>query len=309
MTEKEYRSHPAISRSELWWLNRSAEYFKFRMENPTEPTPALLFGQVAHKLLLELEDFGTDFVVAPAVDRRTKAGKEAWEAFLAESDGKTVVDAATFEQASEMVYVATQNKIVQDLLKGEHETPLFWKDPDTGVECKCRLDAWFRDDQGVPVIVDYKTTNDASYKAFLNDVVKFGYFFQSAMYSEGVIHNDMCPRLIKGKPKKRWKKDPEINRRIYWTEYPETIVAPGGTEGEIIHPRFIFIVQEKTEPYSINVFEMDMDFMTAGHDKFRELIGTYVSCVSTGFWPGYLGPFNEPNILTLPTWLGRGDDI
>lgn len=307
MTEKEYRQHPAISRSELWWLNRSPEYFKYRMDHPTEPTPALLFGQVAHKLLLEPEDFDTDFVVAPDVDRRTKEGKAVWAAFLESSWDKSAVDYATYEQASEMVNVAMQNQIVHDLLQGEHETPLFWTDPDTGVACKCRLDAWHRDENGVPVIVDYKTTNDASYRAFLNDVVKFGYFFQTAMYSEGVIRNDMCPRLIKGKPKKRWRKDPETGKRKYWTEHPETIVM-GGTDGEIMHPRFIFIVQEKTEPYSINVFEMDMDFMTAGHDKFRELIGTYVSCESTGYWPGYLGPFSEPNILTLPSWLNRSEE-
>ena len=308
MTEEEYREHPAISRSELWWLNRSAEYFKYRREHPTEPTPALLFGQVAHKLLLEPDDFGTDFVVAPAVDRRTKAGKETWEAFLAEADGKAVVDAATFEQASEMVNVAMQNQIVHDLLQGEHETPLFWTDPDTGVACKCRLDAWHRDEQGVPVIVDYKTTNDASYKAFQRDVQNYGYAFQAAMYSEGVIQNGLCTRRIKEKPKRRWRKDPDTGKRKYWTEYPERIVMDGA-EGEIIHPRFIFIAQEKSEPYSINVFEIELDYMAYGYDLFREYLGTYVSCESLGFYPGYLGPLNEPNILSLPNWLNRGDDL
>lgn len=307
MTEREYREHPAISRSELWWINRSPEFFQYRKNNPPEQTQALHFGTVAHKLLLEPQDFDADFAVAPMVDRRTKVGKEMWEQFCADSFGRTVVDAATYEQAKGMTDVALQNPLVQDLLEGEHETPFFWTDPDTGVACKCRLDSWHRDEQGVPVIVDYKTTTDASYRAFLRDVVNYGYFFQSAMYSEGLIQNGLCPRLIKGKPKKRWKKDPETGKRTYWTETPEKIVM-GGTEGEIIHPRFIFIVQEKAEPYALNIFEMDMDFMTAGHDKFRELIGTYVSCESTGFWPGYLGPFNEPQILTLPNWLNRGED-
>lgn len=307
MTEKEYRSHPAISRSELWWIDRSPEYFQFRKNNPLEPTPALLFGQVAHKLLLEPGDFETDFAVAPAVDRRTKAGKESWEAFLLECGDRIAVDAATYEQASDMIAAARLNPLVNELLDGEHEVPLFWTDPDTGVECKCRWDAWKRDENGVPVIVDYKTTMNASYRSFLRDVIDYGYHFQAAMYSEGAIQNDMCPRLIKGKPKKRWQKDPETGKRRYYTETPETIVM-GGTEGEIIHPRWIFIVQEKVEPYSVNIFEMDMDFITAGYDKFRELIGTYVSCESTGFWPGYLGPFNEPNILTLPAWLGSRDE-
>jgi len=272
-----------------------------------EPTPALLFGQVVHKLLLEPGTFGMEFAVAPNVDRRTKAGKETWEAFCAGSEGKTVVPFDVYDQARVMADIALSNPTVEAMLEGAHEVPLFWTDPDTDVSCKCRLDAWYRGENGVPVIIDYKTTTDASYRAFLKDVVTYGYYFQAAMYSEGVIHNGMCPRLIRGKPKKRWTKDPETGKRKYHTEIPETIVMCG-EDGEILQPRFVFIVQEKAEPYSINIFEMDTEFITAGYDKFRELIGTYVSCESTGFWPGYLGPFNEPNILTLPVWLGRGEE-
>ena len=307
MTEKEYRSHPALSRSELWQFHKSAEWFKWKKDHPSEPTPALLFGQVAHKLLLEPEDFDTDFAVAPVVDKRTKAGKEAWEQFCADADGKTVVDAATYEQCMAMVSAARTNPLVNDLLQGNHEEPFFWTDPDTGVQCKARLDSWHRDENGIPVVVDYKTTADASYRAFQRDVQSYGYFFQAAMYSEGLIQNGRCPRRIKEKPKRRWQRDPETGKRKYWTEYQERIVM-GGTEGEIIHPRFIFIVQEKTEPYSVNVFEMDMDYMALGYDLYREYLGTYASCESLGYYPGYLGPMNEPNILTLPSWMNRGDD-
>lgn len=288
-------------------MNRSPEYFQYRKQHPMEPTPALLFGQVVHKLLLEPGGFDSEFAVAPSVDRRTKAGRETWDAFCAGAVDKTVVPFDVYDQACVMTDIALRNPAVEALLEGEHEVPLFWTDPDTDVQCKCRLDAWFRGENGVPVIVDYKTTTDASYRAFLKDVVNYGYYFQAAMYSEGVIQNGMCPRLIKGKPKKRWQKDPETGKRKYYTEIPETIVM-GGTEGEILHPRFVFIVQEKAEPYSVNIFEMDMDFISAGFDKFRELIGTYVSCESTGFWYGLTGPFNEPNVLTLPAWLGRGED-
>lgn len=307
MTEKEYRSHPALSRSELWQFHKSAEWFKWKKDHPSEPTPALLFGQVAHKLLLEPEDFDNEFAVAPVVDRRTKAGKEVWEQFCADADGKTVVDADTYEQCMAMVSAARLNPLVNDLLEGNHEEPFFWTDPDTGVRCKARLDSWHRDENGIPVVVDFKTTTDASYRGFQRDVEKWGYYFQAAMYSEALIQNGLCPRRIKGKPKKRWRKDQDTGKRQYWTEYPEKIVM-GGSEGEIIHPRFIFIVQEKDAPYSLNIFEMDLDYMSLGYDLYREYLGTYVSCESIGYYPGYLGPMNEPNILTLPSWMNRGDD-
>ena len=44
MTEKEYRQHEGISRSQLWKIRESPEKFKYAMENPEEPTPALPGG-------------------------------------------------------------------------------------------------------------------------------------------------------------------------------------------------------------------------------------------------------------------------
>lgn len=307
MTEKEYRSHPALSRSELWQFHKSAEWFKYKRDHPSEPTPALLFGQVAHKLLLEPDTFDDEFAVAPVVDKRTKEGKAVWLEFCTNAADKAVVDAETYNQAYSMTDVALGNDLVCNLISGRHEEAFFWTDPDTGVQCKARLDSWHRDENGVPVIVDYKTTTDASYRGFQRDVQSYGYFFQAAMYSEGLIQKGLCPRRIKEKPKRRWQRDPETGKRKYWTEYPERIVM-GGTEGEIIHPRFIFIVQEKSEPYSLNIFEMDMDYMAVGYDLYREYLGTYVSCESLDVWPGYLGPMNEPNILSLPNWMARGEE-
>ena len=75
MTEKEYRQHPAISRSELWHIRESPEKFKWYREHPEQPSPALIFGQVFHKLALEPNTFYDEFAVAPIIDRRTKDGK------------------------------------------------------------------------------------------------------------------------------------------------------------------------------------------------------------------------------------------
>jgi len=306
MTEHEYRSNPAISRSELWWFSKSPEYFKWRKANPIEPTPALLFGQVAHKLLLEPDTFEEEFAVAPNVDRRTKAGKEEWDRFCLESDGKTVVSADVFYQAYSMILKAREIPLVKELLAGEHEVPLFWTDADTDVDCKCRLDCMNRDEKGRVTVVDYKTTNDATYRAFAKDVMQYGYALQAAMYSEGVIQNGLCPKLIKGKPKRRWRRGDD-GKREYYTEIPETVVM-NSDEGETIRPRFVFIVQEKNEPYMVNIFEIDADFIQFGYDQMREYLGTYRSCTDLDWWPGLLGVFNQPQILTLPRWATAKDE-
>lgn len=188
MTEKEYRAHPAISRSELWKLNESPEKFKWYKDHPEKPTPALLFGQVVHKLLLEPDGFEVEFAVLPEVDRRTKDGKEQYHAFMEANDGKGIVTLEMFQQAWEMAEKAKQEPFVAKLLKGEHEKPFFWTDEVTGENCKCRVDC-LTDIGGKPYVIDYKTCTDASNDAFMRDAIRFGYHVQAAMYSDGVEHN------------------------------------------------------------------------------------------------------------------------
>ena len=121
MTEKEYRASEGISRSELWRLRESPEKFKYLQEHPEEPTPALVFGALVHKLVLEPETFEDEYAVAPDCDKRTKAGKEEWQAFVDKAGEKTVVTAADYEKAKEMADKVKKAPLVADLLDGQHE--------------------------------------------------------------------------------------------------------------------------------------------------------------------------------------------
>ena len=136
MTEAEYRAHPAISRSQLAMISESPEKFKHNLDNPKEPTPALVFGQLVHKLLLQPETLDQDFSIAPIVDRRTKEGKEIYKNFCEQAKGKTVVVRDMFLEAEKLCNAVRQNPLVRRLLKGEREVPLFWTDDFTEEECK-----------------------------------------------------------------------------------------------------------------------------------------------------------------------------
>ena len=265
LTEKEYRSHPAISRSELWHMRESPEKFIWHKEHPPEPTPAMLFGQVAHKLMFLPEEFDAEFAVMPDINRRTKAGQVEYEQFLADNAGKTIVKADMYEQANAMVDAARRHPLVAQYLTGQAEQPFFWTDDLTGEECKCRTDMLTVIDD-FPVVVDYKTTRNASTEAFNNEIFRYGYHFQAAMYTTGVME---CMGL---------------------TERPD----------------FVFICQEKTAPYSVNVIEVSEGVMLAGLDKYRELLGQYHECKEMGVWYGYNGPFDEPNESFLPGWVQLG---
>ena len=260
MTEKEYRALDGISRSELWRLRESPEKFKWFQEHPEPPTPALTFGAAAHKLLLDPNTFNDEFAVLPECDRRTKAGKEQYNAFLEENDGKGILSLADYEKAQKMAEKAMCEPLVRKLLEGKREEPFFWVDDLTGETCKIRVDV-ILELGGRPIVVDYKTTMDASTDAFMRSAINYGYDFQAAMYAEGIKQT--------------------IGQQAI----------------------FVFIAQEKTEPYAVNIMQANEEMMQRGYDIFRELIGVYHECKTTGNWYGYLGELNAINSLGLPAWM------
>ena len=262
MTEKEYRQHPAISRSELWRIRESPQKFKYYKENPPEPTPALLFGQVFHKMLLEPDTFGEEFVVAPEVNRRTKEGKQKWDEFLSENENKTIVAPEIVSRAKEMCDAVKREHLAVKLLNGSKEVPFFWTDEMTGEDCKCRVDV-LNTEYRQPIVVDVKSTADASTESFIRSAINYGYDFQAAMYSEGVEKN--------------------IGKK----------------------PLFVFIAVEKDPPFSVNILQADELMLRRGYDLFREYIGIYHDCKTSGNWYGYLGKLNQINNLALPAYLAK----
>lgn len=189
MTNKEYRKREGVSRSELrTLLAQSPLHMKYAQEHKTEDTPALLEGRAAHKLILEPDSFEEEFAVAPKCDRRTKEGKEQYETFKIESEGKDILTDESMTKISEMAAAIKQNETAVKFLTGEHERSFFWTDARTGEVCKVRPDCLAEID-GVKYIVDYKTTESCADGAFEYSVKKYGYKFQAGMYREGVFQN------------------------------------------------------------------------------------------------------------------------
>ena len=189
MTNKEYREHEGVSRSQLnILLTNTPMHFKYAEEHHEDDTLALLEGRAIHKMVLEPDTFYDEFAVAPKCDRRTKEGKETYEAFLNESNGKDVLTEDSMTKVVGMVNALKQNEEAVKFLTGEHERSFFWTDAETGEVCKVRPDCLSEVD-GIRYIVDYKTTESCADGAFERSVRKYGYKFQAGMYTEGVFQN------------------------------------------------------------------------------------------------------------------------
>lgn len=190
MNDKEYERMDGIRRSDLYWINRTPAHFLYHMQNKAneEQTPALLFGSAAHKYILEPETFDLEYAIVPKVDRRTKAGKEAIEDFKASHETQTWLDADDFDVIQDMKTALLCNPEVRDLLIGRKirtEVPYQWVDDETGEVCKCKADIVTEID-GVPTVIDYKTTLSCEDGAFERSSRKFGYDFQVGFYLEGI---------------------------------------------------------------------------------------------------------------------------
>ena len=135
MTDKEYDKIPALRRSALWEFRKSPAHYKYAVENPPDETPALRFGIAVHMSILEPERFADEYITAPKIDRRTKAGKEEYQAFLESSAGKEIITAEDAETIKGIVKAFKKNRDAVQLLKGTKRERLIFRTDDNGILC------------------------------------------------------------------------------------------------------------------------------------------------------------------------------
>jgi hypothetical protein len=143
---------------------------------PAEPTPALRMGSALDCLIFEPERWGEQFIVAPEINRRTKA----------EADHKTIMAQSEYQEALQTAMAVRTNPRMADILatEGIVAQPVFvWIDPITGLKCKCKPDLY---DQKNGICYDLKSALDASPEGFSKAVGNFGYHIQQAFYSDGI---------------------------------------------------------------------------------------------------------------------------
>lgn len=71
------------------------------------------------------------------------------------------------------------------LKEGKAEQSVFWKDADTGVLCRARPD-WMAQGFVSNMIIDLKSTTDASPVGFQRSIIKYRYHVQAAMYLDAM---------------------------------------------------------------------------------------------------------------------------
>jgi PDDEXK-like domain of unknown function (DUF3799) len=188
-TNDQYHSGPGISKSHLdaiatasprhyWWKYLAPD------RERQEPTAAMIMGTAVHSAILEPDLFTTEVIESPAFDRRTKVGKAEYEAFQQAHKGKIVLAPEDFAACLSIRDAVHAHPVASGLLRGgKAEQSFYAVDRETGELIKCRTD--YLHDSGA-MIVDVKTTEDASPSGFGKSAANFRYPIQTAWYN-GVL--------------------------------------------------------------------------------------------------------------------------
>ncbi len=158
-------------------------------------TPALFLGRAFHCYAVEPEVFARLYAVEPDFGycmkhepsgtsaERGKQNKLARDAWRAAHAGKAHVSAEDWVTLEGMTRSLRAHKILGPLLElGHSEVTCRWRDPQTGLECKARLDKWIPE---CKIVLDLKSTEDARRDAFRKSCEVYRYDRQEALYRRG----------------------------------------------------------------------------------------------------------------------------
>lgn len=205
MPPEVYHSTHAMSASGLKRMRKSpAHFYGLQLDPnrppPGDPTPAMKNGTLVHCCVFEPDKVEQRYIIAPtdAPRRPTEAQRKAakpspetlaaiawWDEFEARAAGKELIDAGQLATARAQASALRALPDVAPLLsEGFGEASAFWIDAATGELCKCRPDWTSPAGDGV-ILVDGKTTSDASPDGFSRSIWNLDYHLQAAWYSDG----------------------------------------------------------------------------------------------------------------------------
>lgn len=245
MPEAEYHAHKALSASGAKKLLKSARAFREWKDKPQKPKREFDLGSAVHAKVLgvgypiKVLDFDNFRKVAAQV-ARDEAREEGLIPILRDQ-------AKELDEASEAV-LAHQGVRLLFEQEGDPEASAFVKDPETGIDLRCRFD-YLPKPGNRPVCVELKTTgheDGADAEAFSKAVANFGYDVAEAFY-------------------------------LY-------ILSLIGTHPDA---EMEFVVVELFPPFNVGTYSLDEDFKAMGKRMAQYARLLYMRCLERDEWPGY----------------------
>lgn len=202
--------------------------------------------------VMPVEDFILKSKTADGKDAKnpkaTKAYKDLESEWLAANEGKYVIQdrgPESIETIHYMVDSCKQDPVISKLIEHtQYQLSLFWEDPQTGLRMKTRPDVCKVNKN---VVLNIKTAEDASPRAFSQALAKYDYPLQACFEIQGCIQSGLMPSV----------------------------------------DTYFWLVVEKSAPYNAVLYEFDQADIQSCMielDFFKQKIA---DAQASGVWPGY----------------------
>jgi hypothetical protein len=253
LSNEDYHASMALSSSNLKDMLISPYHYWYKKHAPHSATPALLFGTLLHTMLLEPHLFDKEYFVREKPKRVSKIGKALYSELDIERGSRQWITPEDHEQAKMMIGSLMSNKMVKSMLeRSEVEQSLFFKDKETGIDCKVRADAISLKDG---IVLDLKSTAiSANEDDFKFTVRKYKYDLSASFYLDGF--EGFCDEPLK----------------------------------------FLWLVVEKSPPYSHGVYLMSPEVRQRGQQQCRGALTLYERAKAKG---GFEVAHNDGRIVEL----------
>lgn len=247
MDEDWYHADPvtggSLSVSGAKLLLQAPAKFDYARHHPHQSTKAMDKGTVTHGMVLGT---GAEVIEIKFDDWRTKAAQA--ERDNATDHGLIPMLRKDYAECRAIADAVLAHPTVGGLFtEGDAEVSMFWRDGEFGIWLRGRADymTWFG---GLPTIVDFKTTADASPEEFAKSAYKYGYHRQDPHYREGWAAHLGCD----------------------WQDID-----------------FVFACAETDPPYLIATYRIIPEHIELGREQNRIARERFRDCTESGNWPGY----------------------
>lgn len=256
LANDDYHSDFAIGASGLKrFLVSPLHYWADYLDPEREPRDTTHFrvGRAWHCAVFEPAEFASRYVPMPeGLDRRTKEGKALWAEIEASGrDALASREVASVEKMAGIARALPISRVVFNQLAqhGAAEASLFTVDPATGLHLKIRPDYMLRPCPMFPngLIIDGKTTTDASASGFARQVWNLDYGLQAALYTS-----------------------------VY-----QSIFDTAG------RPAFLWLAQEKNAPHAAAYYSAGVDLLEYWDKRIAQTLPAVARCQESGVWPGF----------------------
>lgn len=232
-----YLGWDAVSSHDCKLMLRSPEHYAHAKAKDVIRSQAMNFGTACHTWVLEgPEAAAATIAVKPDdIDRRTKVGKERFAEFEKSAGGKTIISGSDARHIARIKGNISNHELASEYLDlcDKREWSCLAKHNTTGLALRGRPDAFCQE-----LVIDLKTTQDASPDAFSKSIQAFGYHIQAFAY-------------------------------LFMLRQLGAIVSTA---------RFAFIAVEKLPPYQVEVYELDAEDIIRGGELYTYALQLISEC-------------------------------